>query len=164
MFHFMSGYTAKVAGTEAGVTEPQATFSTCFGAPFMPLAPKVYAEMLGRRLREHGAQCWLVNTGWQGGAYGVGKRMSLPYTRAMVNALVEGKLANVAFEIEPSFGFSIPKEVPEVPSELLNPRNSWKDKAAYDKMAADLSARFAKNFEQFDAPAEIRNAGPKTVK
>ncbi len=164
MFHFMSGYTAKVAGTEAGVTEPQATFSTCFGAPFMPLPPKVYAEMLGRRLREHGAQCWLVNTGWQGGGYGVGKRMSLPYTRAMVNALVEGRLANVEFEIEPSFGFSIPKQVPEVPSELLNPRNSWKDKAAYDKMAADLSARFAKNFEQFDAPAEIRNAGPKAVK
>jgi phosphoenolpyruvate carboxykinase (ATP) len=164
MFHFMSGYTAKVAGTEAGVTEPQATFSTCFGAPFMPLPPKVYAEMLGRRLREHNAQCWLVNTGWQGGPYGVGKRMSLPYTRAMVNALVEGKLAKVPFEIEPSFGFSIPKEVPEVPSELLNPRNSWKDKAAYDKQAADLSQRFAKNFEQFDAPAEIKNAGPKAVK
>ena len=112
MFHFMSGYTAKVAGTEAGVTEPQATFSTCFGAPFMPLPPKVYAEMLGRRLREHGAQCWLVNTGWQGGPYGVGKRMSLPYTRAMVNALVEGKLANVEFEIEPAFGLSIPTFVP----------------------------------------------------
>ena len=108
MFHFMSGYTAKVAGTEAGVTEPQATFSTCFGAPFMPLPPKVYAEMLGRRLREHNAQCWLVNTGWQGGPYGVGKRMSLPYTRAMVNALVEGALNDVEFEIEPAFGLSIP--------------------------------------------------------
>ena len=106
MYHFMSGYTAKVAGTEAGVTEPQATFSTCFGAPFMPLPPKVYAEMLGRRLREHHAQCWLVNTGWQGGPYGVGKRMSLPYTRAMVNALVEGNLANVEFEVEPSFGLT----------------------------------------------------------
>ena len=164
MFHFMSGYTAKVAGTEAGVTEPQATFSTCFGAPFMPLPPKVYAEMLGRRLREHNAQCWLVNTGWQGGAYGVGKRMSLPYTRAMVNALVEGKLANVEFEIEPSFGLSIPKQVPGVPSELLKPRNSWKDKAAYDKQAADLSGRFARNFEQFDAPLEIKEAGPKPVK
>jgi phosphoenolpyruvate carboxykinase (ATP) len=164
MFHFMSGYTAKVAGTEAGVTEPQATFSTCFGAPFMPLAPKVYAEMLGRRLREHNAQCWLVNTGWQGGPYGIGKRMSLPYTRAMVNALVEGELDNVAFEIEPSFGFSIPKSVPGVPSELLNPRNSWKDKAAYDKTAADLSARFEKNFQQFDAPDAIKNAGPKPVR
>ncbi len=163
MFHFMSGYTAKVAGTEAGVTEPQATFSTCFGAPFMPLPPKVYAEMLGRRLREHQAQCWLVNTGWQGGPYGVGKRMSLPYTRSMVNAMVEGRLANVEFEVEPSFGFRIPKSVPGVPSELLNPRNSWKDKAAYDKMAADLSARFAKNFEQFEAPREVKEAGPKPV-
>ena len=164
MFHFMSGYTAKVAGTEAGVTEPQATFSTCFGAPFMPQAPKVYAEMLGRRLREHNAQCWLVNTGWQGGPYGVGKRMSLPYTRAMVNALVEGELDNVEFEIEPSFGFSIPKSVPGVPSELLNPRNSWKDKAAYDKMAADLAARFERNFQQFDALEVIKNAGPKPVR
>jgi phosphoenolpyruvate carboxykinase (ATP) len=163
MFHFMSGYTAKVAGTEAGVTEPQATFSTCFGAPFMPLAPKVYAEMLGQRLREHNAQCWLVNTGWQGGPYGIGKRMSLPYTRAMVNALVEGELDNVEVEIEPSFGLSIPKLVPGVPSALLNPRNSWKDKAAYDKMATDLSARFEKNFEQFDAPCEIKEAGPKPV-
>ncbi len=161
MYHFMSGYTAKVAGTEAGVTEPQATFSTCFGAPFMPLPPKVYAEMLGRRLREHRAQCWLVNTGWQGGPYGVGKRMSLPYTRAMVDALVEGNLAKVEFEIEPAFGLSIPKSCPEVPPELLKPRNSWKDKAAYDKMAAELSARFAKNFEQFDAPPEVKAAGPK---
>jgi phosphoenolpyruvate carboxykinase (ATP) len=163
MFHFMSGYTAKVAGTEAGVTEPQATFSTCFGAPFMPLPPKVYAEMLGRRLREHTAQCWLVNTGWQGGPYGVGKRMSLPYTRAMVNALVEGKLADVEFEIEPAFGLSIPKSCPGVPSELLAPRNSWKDKAAYDKQAADLSQRFAKNFLQFDAPQAVKDAGPKSV-
>jgi phosphoenolpyruvate carboxykinase (ATP) len=163
MFHFMSGYTAKVAGTEAGVTEPQATFSTCFGAPFMPLAPKVYAEMLGDRLRQHGAQCWLVNTGWQGGPYGVGKRMSLPYTRAMVDAVVEGKLANVEFEIEPAFGLSIPKSVPGVPAEVLRPRDSWKDKAAYDKAAADLSARFARNFEQFDAPPAIKNAGPKPV-
>jgi phosphoenolpyruvate carboxykinase (ATP) len=163
MYHFMSGYTAKVAGTEAGITEPQATFSTCFGAPFMPRAPKVYAEMLGQRLREHKAQCWLVNTGWQGGPYGVGKRMSLPYTRAMVNALVDGKLAAVEFEIEPSFGLSIPKSCPGVPPELLNPRNSWKDKAAYDKLAADLSARFAKNFEQFDAPPEVKAAAPKPV-
>ena len=163
MYHFMSGYTAKVAGTEAGITEPQATFSTCFGAPFMPRAPKVYAEMLGQRLREHKAQCWLVNTGWQGGPYGVGKRMSLPYTRAMVNALVDGKLADVEFEIEPSFGLSIPKSCPGVPPELLNPRNSWKDKAAYDKLAAELSARFAKNFEQFDAAPEVKAAAPKPV-
>ena len=164
MYHFMSGYTAKVAGTEAGVTEPQATFSTCFGAPFMPLAPKVYAEMLGRRLREHDAQCWLVNTGWQAGPYGIGKRMSLSYTRAMVDALVEGKLGKVEYEIEPAFGLSIPKLCPGVPAELLAPRNSWKDKAAYDKMAAELSARFAKNFEKFEAPPEVKAAGPKPVK
>jgi len=163
MYHFMSGYTAKVAGTEAGVTEPQATFSTCFGAPFMPLPPKVYAEMLGLRLREHSAQSWLVNTGWQGGPYGIGKRMSLPYTRAMVNALVEGQLGKVEFGVEPAFGLSIPKSCPGVPSELLAPRNSWKDKAAYDKMAADLSARFARNFEKFDAPPEIKAAGPRSA-
>jgi len=123
----------------------------------------VYAEMLGRRLREHNAQCWLVNTGWQGGPYGIGKRMSLPYTRAMVNALVEGALDKVEFEIEPAFGLSIPTFVPGVPADLLKPRNSWKDTAAYDKMAADLSARFAKNFEQFDASREIQEAGPRAV-
>ncbi len=164
MFHFMSGYTAKVAGTEAGVKEPQATFSTCFGAPFLPLAPKVYAEMLGRRLREHDAQCWLVNTGWQGGPYGVGKRMDIPYTRAMVDGAVEGSLAQVEFEVEPSFGLHIPITCPGVPSRLLNPRNSWTEKAAYDRAAADLCARFAKNFEQFDAPEEVRSAGPKSQK
>jgi phosphoenolpyruvate carboxykinase (ATP) len=119
--------------------------------------------MLGERLREHNAQCWLVNTGWQGGGYGVGKRMSLPYTRAMVNALVEGELAAAEFEIETAFGLSIPKAVPGVPAGLLNPRNSWADKAAYDKQAADLSERFAKNFEQFDAPREIKEAGPRPV-
>ena len=164
MFHFMSGYTAKVAGTEAGVKEPQATFSTCFGAPFLPLAPKVYAEMLGRRLREHDAQCWLVNTGWQGGPYGVGKRMDIPYTRAMVDGAVEGSLAQVEFEVEPSFGLHIPITCPGVPSRLLNPRNSWADKAAYDRAAADLCGRFAKNFEQFDAPEEVRAAGPRSQK
>ena len=164
MFHFMSGYTAKVAGTEAGVKEPSATFSTCFGAPFLPLSPKTYAEMLGRRLREHNAQCWLVNTGWQGGPYGVGKRMDIPYTRAMVDAAVEGTLAKVEFEIEPTFGFSIPKACPGVPSTLLNPRNAWPDKAAYDRAAEDLCGRFAKNFEQFDAPEEVRAAGPKARK
>ena len=160
MYHFLSGYTARVAGTEAGVKEPQATFSTCFGAPFMPLPPQTYAEMLGRRLREHSAQCWLVNTGWQGGSYGVGKRIDLPHTRAIVDDAVEGDLGKVEFEIEPAFGLSIPKACPGVPSEMLNPRNAWVDKAAYDRMAAELRGRFAKNFEKFDAPAEIRAAGP----
>jgi len=161
MYHFLSGYTAKVAGTEAGVKEPTATFSTCFGAPFMILRPKVYAELLGKRLEEHTAQCWLVNTGWSGGRYGVGKRMSLKYTRAMVTAAVNGSLLKAEFESEPSFGFSIPKAVPGVPSELLNPRNAWSDKADYDKTAAQLADLFAKNFEKFEVSDKIRQAGPK---
>jgi phosphoenolpyruvate carboxykinase (ATP) len=165
MYHFFSGYTAKVAGTEAGLgKEPQATFSTCFASPFLPLAPKVYAGMLGDRLREHNARCWLVNTGWQGGKYGIGKRMELPYTRAMVHAIVDSRLDDAEFEVEPAFGFSIPKAVPNVPSDLLNPRNAWADKAAYDQTAAELAARFARNFEQFDAPPEVRAAGPRAIK
>jgi phosphoenolpyruvate carboxykinase (ATP) len=160
MYHFLSGYTAKVAGTEAGVEEPQPDFSTLFGAPFFPLRPKVYAEMLGRRMQEHGSQCWLVNTGWFGGPYGVGARMKLPYTRAMVNAAIGGALDQVEFETDPAFGLTIPKSVPGVPAEFLHPRAAWKDKAAYDKTAADLAERFAKNFGKFDAPANIRAAGP----
>jgi phosphoenolpyruvate carboxykinase (ATP) len=160
MYHFLSGYTAKVAGTEAGVKEPQPNFSTCFGSPFMPLRPKVYAEMLGRRMQEHGTQCWLVNTGWFGGPYGTGSRMKLPYTRAMVNAAIEGTLEKAEFETDPAFGLTVPKAVPGVPTEFLRARDAWKDKAAYDKSAADLSARFAKNFEKFDVPANIKAAGP----
>ena len=164
MYHFVSGYTAKLAGTEAGVgSEPQPNFSTCFGAPFLPLPPKVYAEMLGQRLKEHNAQCWLVNTGWTGGAYGVGKRMSLPYTRAMVRAAVDGRLLHAQYETESAFGLSIPKSCPDVPSELLNPRNVWKDKAAYDKQAAELAEKFAKNIEKFDVPEKIKAAGPSPV-
>jgi len=160
MFHFLSGYTAKVAGTEAGVgKDPEATFSTCFGSPFLPLAPKVYAEMLGKRLQEHHAQCWLVNTGWFGGQFGVGKRMSLPYTRAMVHAAVDGRLGKADFHPEPAFGLSIPKSCPDVPAELLDPRNAWADKSAYDRMAADLLDRFAKNFKKFEAPESVREAG-----
>jgi phosphoenolpyruvate carboxykinase (ATP) len=164
MYHFLSGYTAKIAGTEAGVKEPTATFSTCFGAPFLPLPPKVYAEMLGRRLREHNAQCWLVNTGWQGGPYAVGKRTAIPHTRAMVDAAVEGVLIREEFEIEPTFGFSIPKACDGVPPYILNSRNAWPDKAAYDKAAEDLRNRFARNFENFDAPREVKAAGPKAQK
>jgi phosphoenolpyruvate carboxykinase (ATP) len=163
MYHFLSGYTAKLAGTETGVTEPQPNFSTCFGSPFLPLPPKVYAQMLGERLKQHGAQCWLVNTGWSGGGYGVGKRMSLPYTRAMVTALVDGRLQKVEYEVERSFGLTIPKSCPGVPSELLNPRNVWKDKAAYDQEAASLAEKFAKNIEKFDVPANIKAAGPSAV-
>ena len=164
MYHFLSGYTAKVAGTEAGLgKEPLATFSTCFASPFLPLRPKVYAEMLGRRLREHKASCWLINTGWQGGKFGVGRRMDLNYTRAMVRAAVEDRLNDVDFEVEPSFGLSIPKSVPDVPRELLAPRNAWGEKAAYDQAAQELSQRFHRNFEKFEAPEEVRAAAPVPV-
>jgi phosphoenolpyruvate carboxykinase (ATP) len=165
MYHFLSGYTAKLAGTEAGLgSEPVPDFSTCFGGPFMPLPPKVYAQMLGERLRQHNAQCWLVNTGWTGGPYGVGHRMSLPHTRAMVHAVLDGRLAQVEFVTEPSFGFSIPTSCPGVPAEVLNPRRVWKDPAAYDAQAAMLAGKFRENFEKFDAPEAIRNAGPKAQK
>ena len=164
MYQFLSGYTAKVAGTEAGVKEPSATFSTAFGAPFLPLRPKVYAHMLGDRLRQHGAQCWLVNTGWSGGPYGVGKRFDLPYTRAMVRAAVDGKLEGGKFVTEPAFGCSIPTEAPGVPAEVLSPRNLWADKAAYDKMADELTARFQKNFEKFEVPDAVRSGAPRRQK
>ena len=165
MYHFLSGYTAKLAGTEAGLgSEPVPDFSTCFGGPFMPLPPKVYAQMLGERLRQHNAQCWLVNTGWTAGPYGVGHRMSLPHTRAMVHAVLDGRLAQVEFITEPSFGFSIPTSCPGVPAEVLNPRSVWKDPAAYDAQAAMLAGKFRENFEKFDVPEAIRNAGPKAQK
>jgi len=161
MYHFLSGYTAKLAGTEAGMgSDPIPEFSACFGSPFLPLAPHVYAEMLGRRLKEHNAACWLVNTGWSGGRFGVGKRMSLKHTRALVNAALDGKLDNVEFVTEPTFGLSIPVSCPGVPSEILSPRNVWADKKAYDAQAADLATRFESNFKQFDAPDDVRNAGP----
>jgi phosphoenolpyruvate carboxykinase (ATP) len=162
MYHFLSGYTSKLAGTEAGVgKEPQPNFSNCFASPFLPLPPKTYAQMLGARMKLHNAQCWLVNTGWVGGAYGVGSRMKLGLTRAMVHAAVDGRLQNVGYETEPIFGLSIPKSVPDVPSELLRPRNLWADKAAYDRQAAELVAKFVENFKKFDVSSEIRNAGPK---
>jgi len=161
MYHFLSGYTAKLAGTELGVKDPAPEFSACFGAPFLPLAPRVYAEMLGKRLTQHGASCWLVNTGWSGGKFGVGKRMSLKITRALVNAALDGRLDKVEFVTEAAFGLSIPVSCPEVPAEILNPRNAWADKEAYDKTAVDLAARFEANFKQFDASEAIRAAGPK---
>lgn len=162
MYHFLSGYTAKLAGTEAGLgSEPVPEFSTCFASPFLALAPKVYAAMLGERLRQYGAQCWLVNTGWTGGVFGVGRRMSLPHTRALVTAALDGSLAGTEFTSEQSFGLSIPKHCPGVPDELLNPRNAWADKAAYDRQAAALAARFEANFARFDAPAAVRAAGPR---
>ena len=165
MYHFLSGYTAKLAGTEAGLgSEPVPEFSACFGSPFLPLAPRVYAEMLGRRLKEHDAQCWLVNTGWTGGAFGTGKRMSLKHTRAMVHAALDGRLAKAEYVTEDAFRLVIPTSCPDVPSELLNPRNAWADKQAYDAQARLLAAKFEENFVKFDAPENVRAAGPRARK
>jgi len=162
MYHFLSGYTAKVAGTERGVTEPKETFSACFGAPFLPLPPTVYATMLGERIAKHGVVCWLVNTGWTGGPYGVGHRMSLKYTRAMIRAALSGQLDHVPTRREPVFGLEVPNHVPGVPDGVLDQRKTWKDPASYDAQAQKLTGLFRKNFEQFaDAvsPA-VRQAGP----
>jgi phosphoenolpyruvate carboxykinase (ATP) len=149
MYHFLSGYTAKVAGTEAGVVEPQATFSTCFGAPFMALPPTVYAELLRDRITQHGSTCWLINTGWSGGGYGSAQRISIAHTRQMVHAAVNRKLDGVDFVTEPYFGLSIPRECPGVPSQILNPVDTWQDPQAYQKQAEDLRARFRNNFKPF---------------
>jgi phosphoenolpyruvate carboxykinase (ATP) len=163
MYHFLSGYTAKVAGTERGVTEPQATFSTCFGAPFLPLAPGVYARMLGERLARYGTRCWLVNTGWTGGPYGEGRRMKLAYTRAMVRAALEGRLEGVPTREDPMFGLRIPTAVPDVPSDVLDPRATWADPARYDAQARKLAQMFRDNFTRFadQVTEEVRRAGPR---
>ncbi len=165
MYQFLSGYTAKVAGTEAGVTEPQLTFSTCFGAPFMPLHPTKYAEMLGSKMQAHSVNVWLVNTGWTGGPYGVGKRMKLSYTREMISAALNGELDNVAYTTHDIFGLQMPTNCPNVPADILNPRNTWVDKSAYDKKANNLAEQFVKNFEQYadKANAEILAAAPKVT-
>jgi phosphoenolpyruvate carboxykinase (ATP) len=149
MYHFLSGYTAKVAGTERGISEPQATFSNCFGAPFMVHHPTVYAKLLGQKIDEHDVHCWLVNTGWTGGPYGVGHRMSIAHTRAMLNAAIEGRIPS-EYEAERFFGLLIPKSVPDVPAEVLNPRNAWADKDAYDAQARKLSQLFFDNFKRFE--------------
>jgi len=163
MYHFLSGYTSKLAGTERGLgKEPLPNFSACFGEPFLPRAPQIYAAMLGTKLRRHAATCWLVNTGWIGGAYGIGRRIDLPYTRAMVNAAIEGKLNDIAPAPDPNFGLIVPRICPGVPAGLLDPRSTWADKNAYDRAAGELAARFRANFERFkNVPAEIRNAGPR---
>lgn len=163
MYHFISGYTAKVAGTEAGITEPQTAFSACFGAPFLPLHPTTYAEMLGKKMDEHKVNVWLVNTGWSGGPYGVGSRMKLKYTRAMITAALEGTLDSVSFEKHPVFGVAMPTECPNVPAEVLNPRNTWEDKDAYDRKAEELANAFNKNFSKYAdyANEEIMTGAPK---
>jgi len=163
MYQFISGYTAKVAGTEAGVTEPKPTFSACFGAPFLPLHPGKYAEMLGKKMQEHHVNVWQVNTGWTGGPYGTGSRLKLAYTRKMIAMVLEGKLDDVETITDPVFGVAVPKEVPGVPTEILTPRNTWQDKVAYDEKAQYLAGLFVKNFEKFAANVseEIRAAAPK---
>jgi phosphoenolpyruvate carboxykinase (ATP) len=163
MYQFISGYTAKVAGTEEGVIEPKPTFSACFGAPFLPLHPGKYAEMLGQKMEKHDVNVWLVNTGWNGGPYGIGKRMKLVYTRSMITAAISGALDNAEMQVDPIFNLAIPKEVPGVPSGLLFPRNTWGDKDAYDEKAIFLAGLFKKNFENYASGVkeEVKTAGPK---
>jgi len=162
MYYLMSGYTSKLAGTERGITEPQATFSSCFGAPFLPLRPAVYAELLGEKMARHGSVVYLVNTGWSGGPYGVGRRISLPHTRRLVAAAASGLLENVPFRAEPAFRLMVPETCPGVPAEMLLPRNTWADKEAYDRAARELAGRFEKNFQKFrGVDREVREAGPK---
>lgn len=162
MYHFLSGYTSKLAGTEREVTKPEATFSACFGAPFLPLSPLVYANLLGQKIEKYNTHVFLINTGWSGGPYGVGKRMKLSYTRAMVTAAIEGQLNHVDYELHPIFNVLVPLECPGVPQEILNPRNTWQDKVAYDSKAKELAKLFIQNITRFsdDIPESIIQAGP----
>ncbi|MEI2616993.1 MAG: phosphoenolpyruvate carboxykinase [Thermomicrobiales bacterium] len=162
-YYFLSGYTAKVAGTERGLTEPEATFSTCFGAPFMTRSPGVYGRLLREKINAHQPNVWLVNTGWTGGAYGVGHRISIAHTRAIVDAALSGALASASYRTDPIFGFDVPRAVPGVPSEVLTPSNTWDDKEAYNRQARNLAGRFRKNFEKYenDVDEQIRSAGPR---
>ena len=160
MYHFLSGYTSKLAGTERGVTSPEATFSTCFGAPFLPLPATRYAEMLGEKVLENNANVYLVNTGWTGGEYGVGNRMKLSYTRAMVQAALEGELNHVETVKDEIFGLNIPLHIAGVPDEVLQPNKTWADPQAYEKKAKELAEKFRENFKKFhDVPAEIEAKG-----
>lgn len=165
MYYFISGYTAKVAGTEVGIVDPKATFSACFGAPFMPLHPTYYAEMLGQKMEDYGAQVWLVNTGWTGGAFGTGNRIRLRYTRSMITAALEGKLDNIAYATHPIFGLEMPTQCPGVPDDVLNPRHTWDDKEAYDVQAMDLANAFVDNFKKFEHKAsdKILSAAPTAM-
>ena len=165
MYHFISGYTAKVAGTEAGITEPQTTFSACFGSPFLPLHPTKYAEMLGKKMTEGNVKVWLINTGWSGGSYGVGSRMKLSYTRSMITAALNGELEGVQYSNHEVFGLSMPNTCPNVPDELLSPRNTWADKSAYDAKANELAEAFVNNFTKYadNANDEIMAAAPKVA-
>lgn len=163
MYMFISGYTAKVAGTEMGIKEPKSTFSACFGAPFLPLHPAKYADLLGRKLRNSQATVWLINTGWSGGSYGTGSRMKLAYTRALITAALRGQLDQVDYEQQPVFGFSMPKSCPDVPTDLLNPQNTWADKEAYDRKVQELALEYIENFKKYadQVKPEIQAAGPQ---
>jgi phosphoenolpyruvate carboxykinase (ATP) len=163
MYHFLSGYTAKVAGTEIGVTEPQATFSTCFGAPFMPRHPSVYGNLLKERIAKGEVDCWLVNTGWTGGKYGVGKRMPIKETRALLNAALDGSLKTAEFRRDPNFGFQVPVAVPGVDTAILDPRATWANPDEYDRTAGKLVELFVENFGQFADQVDegVRQAGPQ---
>jgi len=165
LYYFLSGYTSKLAGTEKGVKEPQTTFSTCFGAPFLPLFPGVYAKLLGEKITRHGSKVWLVNTGWTGGPYGVGERIRIPFTRAMIRAALTSQLDNVPTRIDPFFGLPVPEHVPDVPDEVLNPRSTWADSDAYDRQAQLLVDKFRDNFQQFvdGVSPEVAAAGPGAV-
>jgi phosphoenolpyruvate carboxykinase (ATP) len=158
LYYFLSGFTSKLAGTEIGITEPQPTFSTCFGAPFLPQPPSVYAEMLGRKLDEHGSAVWLVNTGWTGGPFGEGERMPIAATRALLHAALAGRLDDVEYRVDPVFGFQVPVEAPGVDSSLLDPRGTWSDPDRYDRKARELAQMFRDNFQKF--PEELASAGP----
>jgi len=162
MYYFLSGYTSKLGGTEKGIKEPQTTFSTCFGAPFLPLRPSIYAELLGQKIARHNARVWLINTGWTGGPYGVGSRIRIPYTRAMIRAVLEGKLDGVPMRIDPNFGIAVPEQVPDAPAEILSPRQTWADQEAYDRQARLLVTKFQENFTQFASQVspEVVASGP----
>jgi phosphoenolpyruvate carboxykinase (ATP) len=165
MYHFLSGYTAKVAGTEIGVTEPEATFSTCFGAPFMPRHPSVYGNLLKQRIAEGSVDCWLVNTGWTGGKYGVGHRMPIKATRALLNAAIDGSLKAGQFRRDPNFGFEVPVSVAGVDPAILDPRQTWTDKDEYDRTAAKLVQLFVENFAEFESHVDdgVRQAAPRVA-
>jgi phosphoenolpyruvate carboxykinase (ATP) len=162
MYHFLSGYTAKVAGTEKGVTEPEATFSTCFGAPFMPRHPAEYGNLLKDLIAGHGVDCWLVNTGWTGGAYGTGRRMPIKATRALLGAALNGSLKEAEFRTDPNFGFAVPVSVEGVETAILDPRSTWADPLAYDSQAGKLVSMFIRNFEKFEdhVDSKVRDAAP----
>ena len=165
MYYFLSGYTSKLAGTEKGVKEPQSTFSTCFGAPFLPLHPSVYANLLGEKIGLHQVIIWLINTGWTGGPYGIGSRIRIPFTRAMIRAALNGSLENIPTRVDPNFGLAIPRQVPDVPDEVLDPIQTWADREAYSRQVRVLVAQFQENFTQFagQVPRQVVDSGPAIV-